>query len=521
MKAITWIAVSILAAACALLYPALVKPSQINLAIPEQIHCSVDDKDAAVERFAGLLRFKTVSSPDNTSHLRDESAAENLQKYLRKSYAIIDSKLDRTQVARYSLLLKWPGSDASLRPAVFISHTDVVDVGDESAWSHPPFSGANADGYIWGRGAQDVKVTVAQMLEAVTLLSKEGFKPRRTAYLAFGHDEEVGGALGARAIAKLLHSQGVVPEVILDEGGVLLTDGIKGVTDVPCAVVAVAEKGYVSLELTITGRGGHSSMPSVGKPNVLTQLAKVLHMFHANPPPIKVVDPVPQTFTALSAGARNPLLRWFLSHATQQPWNWLLGRVLAASPSAEVAALVRTTAAVTDVKTGPPGDNVLPDTAIVTFNFRTLPGQDPGWPAKYLRRLCIWARLEPSAFTVREKGRDAASDVTDVLGPHFEAVKAALLETLTPAEGLIVAPNLLSGRTDSGNYEQYFPSTPTLRFTPLPASHAASAGIGDWPQAKLEGARPQSNRSWKMLAQFEVASGIIVTALQQRKDCAP
>ena len=68
------------------------------------------------------------------------------------------------------------------------------------------------------------------------------FKPKRTAYLAFGHDEEVGGAYGASAIAQELHSQGVVPEVILDEGGVLLVDGIKPITSSATAVIGVAEK---------------------------------------------------------------------------------------------------------------------------------------------------------------------------------------------------------------------------------------------------------------------------------------
>lgn len=64
-------------------------------------------------------------------------------------------------------------------------------------WLHPPFNGTVADGFIWGRGAQDVKIGLISLLEAATALLQEGYKPTRTLLFAFGHDEEIGGSAGA------------------------------------------------------------------------------------------------------------------------------------------------------------------------------------------------------------------------------------------------------------------------------------------------------------------------------------
>ena len=78
------------------------------------------------------------------------------------------------QVNRHSLLLEWTGSDRSLKPALCVSHLDVVAPGPEEKWTHGPFSGAIADGFVWGRGALDVKVTATALLEAVQFHIKHG-----------------------------------------------------------------------------------------------------------------------------------------------------------------------------------------------------------------------------------------------------------------------------------------------------------------------------------------------------------
>ena len=180
----------------------------------------------AAERLAGSLRFPTISAEDPSAF--DGEAFDALHDYLKASFPRVHAELDREIVQSHSLLYTWRGSDASLKPILLIGHLDVVPVepGTEDKWQEAPFGGRIVDGFIWGRGAIDNKSTVVGALEAVELLLREGFRPSRTVYLAFGHDEEVGGTSGARGIAALLSNRRVELEMVLDEGGVI-GDGIR------------------------------------------------------------------------------------------------------------------------------------------------------------------------------------------------------------------------------------------------------------------------------------------------------
>lgn len=116
------------------------------------------------------------------------------------------------QVSEYSLLIMWKGSDATLKPAALLSHLDVVPADEDpstSEWQHPPFAGTIEGGYIYGRGALDLKNNVIAILHAVEQLLHEGFRPKRSLYVALGHDEEVGGTHGAAKIVERLQSEGV------------------------------------------------------------------------------------------------------------------------------------------------------------------------------------------------------------------------------------------------------------------------------------------------------------------------
>lgn len=172
------------------------------------------------------------------------------------------AQLRRETVGVHSLLYTWQGSNPALNPILLVGHLDVVPVepGTEGKWQQDPFGGRIADGLIWGRGAIDNKSAVVGTLEAVEMLVAEGFQPARTIYLAYGHDEEVGGAGGAREIAARLKSRGVTLEMVLDEGGVI-SDGILPGISGPVALVGIAEKGFVTIELSASGPGGHASLP--------------------------------------------------------------------------------------------------------------------------------------------------------------------------------------------------------------------------------------------------------------------
>ena len=213
--------------------------------------------EGAAERLAGSLRIPTVSAEEPAAF--DAEAFRTLHSYLQSAFPRVHAELRREEVGTHSLLYTWQGSNLSLKPILLAGHLDVVPV-EQGKWQQPPFSGRIADGFIWGRGAIDNKSAVVGMLEAVEMLLSEGFRPARTLYLAYGHDEEVGGTGGAHEIAARLKHRGVELEMVLDEGGVI-ADGIFPAVSKPIALVGIGEKGFVTLELSTDVPGGHSSLP--------------------------------------------------------------------------------------------------------------------------------------------------------------------------------------------------------------------------------------------------------------------
>src|SRR5687767_2373679 len=175
----------------------------------------------SADRLSGAIRIPTISAEDSAAF--DREPFRMFHAYLEKAFPLVHSRLRREIVGTHSLLYTWTGIDPSADPILLVGHMDVVPIepGTENTWSHDPFGGRIVDGFIWGRGAIDNKSAVVGTLEAVEMLLSEGFRPARTVYLAYGHDEEIGGTEGARQTASLLRSRGVELEMVLDEGGVI------------------------------------------------------------------------------------------------------------------------------------------------------------------------------------------------------------------------------------------------------------------------------------------------------------
>jgi carboxypeptidase PM20D1 len=143
-----------------------------------------------------------------------------------------------------------------------MAHMDVVPVedGTESAWTHPPFSGLIDDGFVWGRGTLDDKPALFAILEALQYLLSHNFTLTRTLYVAFGHDEEVGGINGMKRVSDEFEKRNIRFEYVLDEGG-SITEGVINAVKKPVALIGFAEKGGFTLRLSAEVQGGHSSMP--------------------------------------------------------------------------------------------------------------------------------------------------------------------------------------------------------------------------------------------------------------------
>ena len=407
--------------------------------VPFEAVSAIDvDRKAACDRLATAIRIRTVA----TSSTADVAPFEALRNHIEVSFPKVHTTLERERIGRHGLLYTWRGSDPNAKPVLLMAHQDVVPV-DESAlalWEHPPFAGVIADGYIWGRGTLDVKSGVFGILEGAEKLIEDGFRPTRTVYFSFGHDEEVGGLDGAQRTAALLRNRGVRLEVTIDEGGIIGHGLVPGVST-PVALIGVAEKGYVSLELSTKGEGGHSSMP----------------------PPNTAVGVIAQAVTRLEA---NPFPthmehsgRFFEYVGPKMPFHmkiifanlWLFRPIVQAILSGKntMNATIRTTTAATMFNAGVK-DNVLPAEAKAIVNFRIIPGDTIARVIEYVKKTIDDPRVAVAAMS--EDGKvgfgTEPSPVSDVHAPSFHALANTIRGVANDPE-LTVAPYLVVGATDS------------------------------------------------------------------------
>ncbi len=280
-----------------------------------------------------------------------------------------------------------PGRDrtTSLDPVVLMAHQDVVPVEEEalSEWEHPPFDGVVDDDFIWGRGALDIKSQMIAILDAVEHLLAEGFKPERTVYLAFGHDEEIGGH-GAKEIANFLNDQGIHPAAVLDEGGSLIEGVLPGITE-PVGLIGIAEKGFMTLRLTVEATPGHSSTPP--RETAIGILAKALAFVEAAPQPTNLA-PAQMLFRGLG-----PVLPFSMQFALANLWLFrgVVRKNLEKSPP--TYAMIHTTSAPTIIKAGVK-ENVLPSKATALVNFRLMPGDTIAKVCERVRKIIDDERVE-------------------------------------------------------------------------------------------------------------------------------
>lgn len=406
------------------------------------------DADAAAQRLAKALTFRTISRDDAPGPAAE--ALVGFQAFVREAFPKVHQALELETVAGYSLLFRWPGSDPALLPALLMGHQDVVDAPAQTLddWTHPPFAGRIADGYVWGRGAMDFKVGVMAILEAVETLLGKGFTPRRTLYFAFGHDEEVGGS-GAEAVAAVLQQRGVRLEFALDEG-LFVAEGVLPVGQ-PVALIGTAEKGYVTIHLRARADGGHSAMPP--RHTTIGRLSRAISRLEDNLMPAKVEGPVGDLFRMLAP-------RMDFGRRLVIANLWLLEPLLVAQleKSPATNALVRTTAAATVFASGVK-ENVLPPTAEARVNFRTHPADTRDDVLQHVRRVVDDPLVELDVGKTLRSGRALVSS------PHSESYKllAATIRQVFP--DALVAPSLMIAATD-GRYMTDLTDN-VFRFTPM------------------------------------------------------
>lgn len=417
------------------------------------------DEEAMARRLGEAIRIRTVSP--GPPAVRDPAPFEEFLAWVEGAYPLVHASLKREVVGGLSLLYTWPGSDPSASPILLTAHHDVVPVnpGSEEDWSHAPFGGEIDGGYVWGRGALDDKSGVITLLEAVTLLLEEGFAPKRTVYLAFGHDEEIGGVEGAGAITKRLRDRGVKLAWSLDEGSFVL-DGMYPGVDVPVASINVAEKGYLTLDLVARGQGGHSSIPP--PETAVGTLARAILRVQESPLP-GGIDGV----TAASVDALAPHMPFYARVLFANRWLFgpLIEQILGTAGPAN--AVLRTTTAPTMLE-GSVKENVLPTEAVGTVNFRLHPRDDLEGVVMHVEEAIDDDRVE---VRVRRAG-NPASEVSRTGAAGFRAIADAVGDVYGP---VAVIPGLTVGGTDSRHYGQI--AEDAYRFTPMRVTPEDVAGF--------------------------------------------
>jgi acetylornithine deacetylase/succinyl-diaminopimelate desuccinylase-like protein len=366
-----------------------------------------------------LLRFDTTNTGDARTTVGERVAAEYVAERLAE--VGVEYELHESAPQRANLVARIPGADRGRGALLVHGHLDVVPA-DPAEWSVPPFAGEEKDGYLWGRGAIDMKDFDAMMLAVVRDWRRTGYVPPRDIVLAFTADEEAGMEYGSMFLAREHRDlfEGCT-EAIGEVGGYSYTVN----DDLRLYLVQTAEKGLDWLRLHVTGRPGHGSF--IHDDNAVTALAEAVAAVGRHRFPV-VLTPTVRTFLREVGDALGVDL---------DPDDPELA-VAKLGPIANlIGATIRNTANPTRLEAGYK-DNVIPGKASATIDCRTLPGQAESFLAELREVIGPDVRIE-------HMHRQPAVE-TEFGGALVDAMGAALR---AEDPGARTVPYLMSGGTDA------------------------------------------------------------------------
>ena len=381
-------------------------------------------QDEVVELCSELIRFDT-SNPTGSERAAAEWVVGKLDE------VGVASRLYESEPGRASVVARVEGADRS-RPALLLhGHLDVVPA-DPGEWSVHPFSGEERDGFIWGRGAIDMKDMDAMLLAMVRQWARTGERPPRDVVVAFVADEEAGGVKGARFLVDN-HSEEFegCTEAVSEVGGFSVTLP----NDVRIYPIQSAEKGMAWLRLVARGRPGHGSMRH--EDNAVTRLAEAVARIGRYEFPVVMTKTVRQFLEALAEQLGVDI---DVDAAEREEIEALLGRL--GGLARMIGATLSNTANPTMLEAGYKS-NVIPGAGSAVIDGRFLPGHEEEFEQQ------LDALLGPGI--VREwVHRDQAVE-TDFDGPLVEAMAAALRAEDGAA---LPVPYTMSGGTDAKSFER-------------------------------------------------------------------
>ncbi|WP_211229646.1 M20/M25/M40 family metallo-hydrolase [Nakamurella lactea] len=402
------------------------------------------DDQRAVEALQSAIRIRTVSHRDPVQV--DREAFDDFIELLQGRFPLLHQACTVTRLAGDALLLRWAGTgDAD--PVVLMAHIDVVPINPDDHWTHPPFDAVIDDGMIWGRGTLDCKGSLIALCVAAERLLAKGFTPSRDIWFSFGCDEEVAGPAATAAVEELA-GLGVSPWFVLDEGGAVALGGFPGVKR-PLAVIGIAEKGLVDVQLRTTDEGGHASTPARG--GATARLARAIVRLDRDPFPINLPDATVQMLRTAAAHAPAPI-RLAVTTAARSPK--LLARLLQ-KLGPETAAMTRTTDVVTQLS-GAPGANVIAANATAVVNVRVMVGETVAAAVERIRRTVKDRSVEISVISASEPSPVSPTDEA------FELLTEVIRQTIPDA---VPVPYIVMAATDGRYFHRRWPRV--YRFNPF------------------------------------------------------
>ncbi|MCW2520155.1 MAG: acetylornithine deacetylase/succinyldiaminopimelate desuccinylase-like deacylase [Mycobacterium sp.] len=390
---------------------------------------SPQPSDEVVELVSALIRFDT----SNTGELETTAGEEECARWVAQQLEDVGYQCEYVESGapgRGNVFTRLRGADPGRGALLVHGHLDVVPA-EAPDWSVHPFSGAVKDGYVWGRGAIDMKNMIGMMIAVARYLKRSGIVPPRDLVFAFVADEEAGGKYGCQWLVENRPDlfEGVT-EAIGEVGGFSLTIPHRDGGDKRLYLIETAEKGMQWMRLTARGRAGHGSF--VHDENAVTTLAGAVARLGGHRFPLVLTDPVAQFLTAVGEET---------GHAFDPESPDLDGTIAELGPIGRiVGATMRDSANPTMLKAGYKA-NVIPATAEAVVDCRVLPGRQVAFEAT------IDELIGPDV--TREWITELPSYETTFDGELVDAMNAALLSADPQAR---IVPYMLSGGTDAKHF---------------------------------------------------------------------
>jgi len=408
--------------------------------------------DEAAALLSQYLRINTTNPPGN-----EIVAARWLASLLRREG--IEARIFEPAPGKANLYARLAG-DGSARPLILLNHMDVVLASPEY-WTVDPFSGVIKDGFVWGRGALDMKGEGIAQLMTMLILKRAHVPLKRDVIFLATADEEIGAGVGAAWFVE--HHGDLIrdAEFLLNEGGTTRANGRGGVDYYG---VGTTEKSPFWLDMTARGTAGHGSRPTPDNP--VHRLVRALNRIAdwAGRTPLVVTPAVERYFRDLSTIERDTAQRrWFADIRAA-----LRDSVAVRSITGDIAynALLRNTISITGLK-GSDKTNVIPPVATAVLDVRLLPGQEP---AAFLAELVRVVGDTGVAFRPQGPSWPATESSTDT--ELFRAVVAAA--HARHPDALVTTP-MLAGFTDSHYFRRM--GVASYGIAPFPLTQSDSRGV--------------------------------------------